>query len=214
MHAVVPAANLNNERGGRLSAALLAATALWTIVWFIHALGYWEDDAYIHLEFARSLARGQGFRFNGHVVYGDTSPLWVWLLCAFHATIPNWMAAGKTLSVAGAVFALSGAFRFARALTVGLGPTRSRVFASAMLLVLAVNPYFGYWAFSGMEALAAAGLACWGLVAVACIPLTTTVSPRRFFLGCFCAGVAPLLRPEMVLFTLLLGLVLFAPCVK
>ena len=28
----------------------------------------------------RSVAEGRGFSFNGHVVYGDTSPLWVWLL--------------------------------------------------------------------------------------------------------------------------------------
>ena len=26
--------------------------------------GYWEDDAWIHLEFARSVSQGRGFAFN------------------------------------------------------------------------------------------------------------------------------------------------------
>ena len=66
----------------------LALSALWCIVWLIHGWHYWEDDAFIHLEFARSVSRGQGFSFNGHVVNGDTSPLWVYLLVAFHRIIP------------------------------------------------------------------------------------------------------------------------------
>lgn len=210
MNPPAPVKALDTDRGSsRLTLLLLVATAGWVVLWFIHALGYWEDDAYIHLEFARSLVRGHGFSFNGHVVYGDTSPFWVWLLAAFHAAIPNWMAAGKTLSALAAIFALAGVFRFAQALTRELGPARSRLFAAAMLLVLVVNPYFGYWAFSGMEALAAAGLVCWGLVAAATEPLTEPITPRRFLLGCLCAGIAPLLRPEMGFFTVLLGLVLF-----
>lgn len=209
----------------RLTVFLLGTTVAWVVLWFVHTLGYWEDDAYIHLEFARSLTHGQGFSFNGHIVYGDTSPLWVWLLCAVHACLPHgllpgWMAAGKTLAALAAIFALCGAFAFAQSLIPhpGLGPdpasgkARSRAFAAAMLLVLVVNPYFGYWAFSGMEALAAAGLVCWGLLAAtgdAGNPFTRPIAPRRFLLGCLCAGLAPLLRPEMGFFTLLLGSVLF-----
>jgi hypothetical protein len=178
-----------------------AAAALW----FVHALGYWEDDAYIHLEFARSVATGHGFSFNGHIVYGDTSPLWVLLLVAFHAVIPDWMAAGKTLTAVAAVFALSGVFVFARSLVrTTLNQAAANTFAAAMVLVTVLNPYFGYWAFSGMEALAAAGLVCWGLFAAA----PRQLSPLRLLLGCVLAGLAPVLRPEMSFFTLLLGLVL------
>ncbi|MES2394256.1 MAG: hypothetical protein V4555_21675, partial [Acidobacteriota bacterium] len=184
---------------------LLGLSTLWCIAWFVHSLGYWEDDAYIHLEFARSFATGHGFSFNGHVVYGDTSPLWVWLLAAFHVVIPHWMAAGKTLSAVAAVFALSGAFFFARSLTRSrLGLASSNVFAAAMVLVFVVNPFFGYWAFSGMEALAAAGLACWAAAAVA----RRHLSPPRFLIACILGGLAPLLRPEMAFFTILLGLIL------
>ena len=209
MNAAAPATPTSRDGSETYVRLLLAATAAWAVLWFVHTLGYWEDDAYIHLEFARSLARGQGFSFNGHVVYGDTSPFWVWLLDAFHLAIPNWVAAGKTLTAVACAFALTGAYRFAGMLTRSLGSGESRVFAAMSLLILVVNPYFGYWAFSGMEALAAAGLVCWGLVAAGQERFTTPVAPRRFLLGCVCAGIAPLLRPEMGFFTILLGLVLF-----
>src|SRR5579862_9650503 len=66
---------------------LLTLSILWCVLWFIHSWGYWEDDSFIHLEFARSLASGHGFAFNGSVVYGDTAPLWVMLLVGFHLLI-------------------------------------------------------------------------------------------------------------------------------
>jgi len=184
---------------------LLALSAAWCVVWFVHALGYWEDDAWIHLVFARSVASGQGFAFNGRVVYGDTSPLWMGLLAAFHAVIPDWMSAGKTLAALAAVFALRGAYFFSRSL-VGekLSAAQSNVFAAMMVLVLVTNPYFGYWAFSGMEALAAAGLVCWGLVAAK----RAEASAGYFLVACGIAGIAPLLRPEMSIFCVLLMLLL------
>ena len=191
-----------------LASALLVIAALWSVVWFLHARGYWEDDAWIHLEFARSLSRGRGFEFNGHVVYGDTSPLWVWLLAGLHAVIPNWMAAGKALSAGAAAVSLFGMFAFARSLVRGnarpLDRQTSSTFAAGAVLLLVTNPYFGYWAFSGMEALLALGLVCWAGVAAG--PLQ--ISPRRFLLAAAAAGVAPLLRPEMGFFTVLLGCVL------
>jgi hypothetical protein len=190
---------------------LLALTAILTAVWFVHALGYWEDDAYIHLEFARSVATGKGFSFNGRVVYGDTSPLWVLLLVAAHAVIPDWMTAGKTLTALGAVFALTGEFLFCRSLVRDrLTAAQSSVFAATMLLVFVLSPYFGYWAFSGMEALTAGGVVCWALLAVARKP----VSAGRFLVAAFLAGLAPVLRPEMSFFTLLIGLVLIERLVR
>lgn len=186
----------------------LGLAAAGCVLWFARAHGYWEDDAWIHLEFARSLSRGHGFEFNGQVVYGDTSPLWVWLLVGVHALIPDWMAAGKTLTLAAAAVSLPGMFVFARSLAVGNGrPLDSRsasIFAAACVLLLVLNPYFGYWAFSGMEALLALGLVCWAGVGVG--PLQ--VSQRRFLLTAAAAGLAPLLRPEMGFFTVLLGAVL------
>lgn len=188
---------------------LLCLSAGITIAWFLVALGYWEDDAYIHLEFARSLATGHGFQFNGRLVYGDTSPLWVWLLVATHTGFANtptaWLESGKLLTILAAVFSLSGVFFFAHSLvTAGirhaLPPARANLFAAFMLLAFVLNPYFGYWAFSGMEALAACGLAAW-----TCVLLTHhRHSWRRILFASVLGGLAPLLRPEMALFTLLL----------
>lgn len=100
-----------------LSRWLLLASGLWCVCWFIHGLHDWEDDAYIHLEFARNLAAGHGYSFNGLLVNGDTSPLWVLLLAGVHTLVPNWMIAGKLLAVLGVVFALTGTYFFAKRLT-------------------------------------------------------------------------------------------------
>ena len=181
---------------------ILFIAALWCALWFVHSWHYWEDDAYIHLEFARSVAQGQGYAFNGQLINGDTSPLWVLLLVAVHAIVPSWLVAGKILAALGVVFALSGAFFFSKRLTQGR--SGSEAFAAAMVLLLAVSPYFCYWTFSGMEALTAAGVAFW------CICAATAERPTwtNFLTGCFLAGLAPVLRPEMVFFTALASLLL------
>ena len=184
-------------------AVLLTLSLLWCVLWFVHSWGYWEDDSFIHLEFARSLASGHGFAFNGNVVYGDTAPLWVFLLVGIHLLIPNWIVAGKILAALGTLFALAGVYAFSRRLTAP--QPGSRVFSAAMVLLLVLNPFFCYWSFSGMETLTAAGLALWAVVAATSRPL----SLKRFLLGCALAGVGPLLRPEMVFFTAILALVLF-----
>jgi len=186
---------------------LLAASLVWCIYWAVHARGYWEDDAYIHLEFARSLAAGRGFAFNGHVVAGDTAPLWVLLLAGMHAFVPDWLAAGKALTVLGAVFGLAGIYAFARRLASSLlPPAIAQVFPAAMILLIVVNPYSSYWLFSGMEPIAAAGLACFAVLAAA----QKVATGKTFLAGCLLAGLAPLLRPEMIFLTALLALPLLA----
>jgi hypothetical protein len=198
-----------------LTVLLLVVVVLWCVVWFVHSFGYWEDDAWIHLEFARSLAAGRGFNFNGLVVYGDTSPLWVWLLDVFHAILPGnilpdpyatagWFSTGKMLTAVGCIFALGGAWIFARTLTCPLPCRQSRLFAAVSLAIFVTTPFFGYWAFSGMEALTAAGLVCWGLAFV----IPTVITPARLLLAALAAGLAPLLRPEMSFFSLLLAALL------
>lgn len=185
-----------------LAISLLALSLLWCIVWFVHSWGYWEDDSFIHLEFARSFAAGHGFAFNGKVVYGDTALLWVFLLAGMHLLIPNWLVAGKVLAILGVFFSAAGVYVFSRRLTAKY--SGSTMFAAMMVLLFVLNPYFCYWSFSGMETLTAAGLALWGVVAAMSRPLTWP----KFLLGCAVAGIAPLLRPELVFYTGILGLVL------
>jgi hypothetical protein len=186
----------------RAKRLILLLAALWCAFWFVHAWHYWEDDAYIHLEFARNVSQGRGFAFNGHTVNGDTSPLWVLLLSGMHVLIPEWMIAGKVLAVLGVIFALAGVYIFSNRILEDY--QSSPVFSAAMILLLVVNPYFCYWSFSGMEAVTAAGVACWG---------TYFITARRqswgsWLSGCLFAGLGPVLRPEMAFFTAIAGLLL------
>jgi hypothetical protein len=190
---------------------LLALSALWCLYWFVHAWGYWEDDAWIHLEFARSLASGKGFAFNGHVVAGDTAPLWVFFLAGMHAIIPDWIIAGKVLTVIAAAFGLTGAFFFARRLASALLPaSEAQIFPAAMILLIVVNPYSCYWIFSGMEPFAAAGVAFFAVLAAT----RDQPSQASFLTACLLAGIAPLLRPEMIFLTALLALTLLGQWFK
>jgi hypothetical protein len=204
----MPSQNSSSAQARIVSALLLALTLLWCIYWFVHSWHYWEDDAFIHLEFARSLAAGRGFAFNGHVVAGDTAPLWVILLAASHSLIPNWLAAGKLLTVFGAALSLAGCYAFARRLAASLLPASpdAALFPAACLLLIVANPYTCYWIFSGMEPLAASGLAFFAVLAA------TQAKPsiKTLLAACLLAGLAPLLRPEMSILTALLLLPLLA----
>jgi hypothetical protein len=185
------------------STLLLILAILWCIYWFVHARHYWEDDAYIHLEFARSVATGLGFSFNSSVVAGDTAPFWVFLLVAMHSIFSDWLIAGKVLTVLGAMLGLTGAYIFARKLAAALlSPPTARIFPAAMVLLIVANPYTCYWIFSGMEPIAASGLAFFAVFAAT----RDKPSTLSFLIGCLLAGVAPLLRPEMIFFTALLTL--------
>jgi hypothetical protein len=48
-----------------VSVILLLLSLVWCAIWFKHSWPYWEDDSFIHLEFARSLAAGHGFLSTG-----------------------------------------------------------------------------------------------------------------------------------------------------
>jgi hypothetical protein len=193
----------NNLRAARIASALLLGLVfLWCLYWFVHAWHYWEDDAYIHLEFARSLASGRGFAFNGRVVAGDTAPLWVFLLAASHILIPDWLVAGKLLTVLGAALGLTGAYAFARRIAAYLLPSgvAATLFPAALLLLIVANPYFCYWAFSGMEPVAASGVAFFAVLAAT----RDRPSTASFLAASLLAGIAPLLRPEMFFLSALL----------
>src|SRR5512143_343579 len=52
--------------------------------------GFPLDDSWIHLTFARNLARGWGFAYNqGEPVAGSTAPLWTLILAFFHLLTRN-----------------------------------------------------------------------------------------------------------------------------
>lgn len=172
----------------------LLLVAAWLVFWFNHAWHYWEDDAYIHLEYARSVFEGRGFMFNGLVSNGDTSPVWVLLLAGSHFLVPDWLMAGKVLTVVSTLLALWAAWAFVGRMS---RETQAdvRTTQGVMLGLFVLSPYFCYWAFAGMEAVGAAGL----LMAVSMLLVPERPRAATFFTAAFLMGLGPLVRPEMIL---------------
>jgi len=173
---------------------LLALSLAWVSAWLWFTWPYWEDDAYIHLEYARSLAEGHGFMFNNRLSNGDTSPLWVLgLALPMKLGVPGlWVS--KLLTLLCCVATLGMLWRFTRLLLedLTLPPGGHRDWPLALFVS---SPYFCYWAFSGMEAVAAAG---WVMLQ------SSLLMPRRASHGTLlaaavCLGLGPLLRPELLL---------------
>lgn len=173
---------------------LWGIAALWVIAWCWYTWGYWEDDAYIHLEYARSVAEGRGFAFNGHLSNGDTAPLWVLLLAAPMLTGLDGLVGGKLVALAGCAFALATSCQFAQRLSDDAA-LRDTHLQAWLLLLFVSSPYFCYWAFSGMEAVTAAGWVM--LQSVLLMPRQPRVC--TVLASAMCLGLGPLIRPELLL---------------
>jgi len=87
-------------------AALLLLGLLVMAGFALHALQVTEgqggvplDDAWIHFQFARNVARGDGFAFNpGEPTAGSTAPLWTVLLAGLYAVGGRFPLSGQLLS--------------------------------------------------------------------------------------------------------------------
>jgi arabinofuranosyltransferase len=183
-----------------LRAALVAAPAT-LAVWYLGAelarqgrLGFPLDDPYIHLVYARNLARGHGLSFNpGELSPGATSPLWVVLLAAgsLLGAPLEWLAI--ILGVLAACAAAWLTFEVGRAARLPEG----LAFLAALAVALAGR--FTWASLSGMEACLGAAAAA-GVVR---LQLSNLVGTRRYVTLGLVSGLAAQVRPELAL----LGLV-------
>ena len=118
----------------------------------VSTLGFPLDDSWIHLQFARNLAQGQGLAYqNGQWIAASTAPLWTALL-ALVFTLPIAPVVGA--KVLGSLFYLAtgiALFRLVREL--GLGPSLAKL---ATLLFYG-SSWMAWSALSGMEI----PLFCW-----------------------------------------------------
>lgn len=178
---------------GRLATVLLIVALC--CGWLFWSYRYVEDDGFIHLEFARSLARGEGFSFHGVPTYGDTSPAWVLAQSLLFSLIHDPIIVTKTISALGVLASLSGAFMLSKTMF----PT-SPAAPWLTTIAVALNPFYIHWSFAGMEAASAAGLVCWTLYL-----LNKESTLTRDCLAAFLAGMAPLLRPELIIFLAIFG---------
>jgi len=166
---------------------------IWMLFWLFKTLGYWEDDAFIHAEYARSVFQGRGFSFNGQLSNGDTSPLWVLYLTGAFILGSSWLVGGKILSVFALLLTLTAMFVYCKRLMNEFGEFNRTPFWAIALFVS--SPYFCYWVFSGMEAVAAGGL----LMTQALLLCPKKATKLGFLMSALSVGIGPLMRPEFIL---------------
>ncbi|MFW6115645.1 MAG: hypothetical protein ACOC7Y_01145 [Chloroflexota bacterium] len=145
------------------------------------------DDAWIHFQFARNLARGDGFAFNpGQPTAGSTAPLWTVLLAGLYAAGGRFPLAGQLLSAASFLLTLGATY----ALTKGL--TDRRWAAGLAGALVAVN---GRMVWAGLSALETALFAALTLLAIHS-HLADQQAGRFRLRTAALFGLAALARPE------------------
>ncbi len=137
-------------------AAIIAAVQLVVFLFYVLTelhqngkLGFPLDDPWIHLTFARNLARGWGFAFNqGEPVQGSSAPLWTLILAFFHLFTKSAVAMVWVAKILDAVFLYVAALFAAR---LAQAITRQRWAGLACGLAIATLSHFGWAMVSGME---------------------------------------------------------------
>jgi arabinofuranosyltransferase len=159
------------------------------------------DDAWIHFQFARNLARGDGLSFNpDQPTSGSTAPLWTLLLAAVYGLGGRFPPAGQVLSAISYLGLLSATY------ILGKRVTSSRWMGWMAGMVVAVN---GRMAWAGLSALEICLFASLSLLAiVAHLDDQARCHYRLRTAALF--GLAALSRPEgYLLFGLSVGCFVF-----
>ena len=145
------------------------------------------DDAWIHFQFARNLARGDGLSFNpGQPTSGSTAPLWTLLLTGVYLVGGDFPTAGQALSAACYLAMLAATYALGKQLT-------GRRWAACLAgMVVALN---GRMIWAGLSALEICLFAALSLLAInAHLDDRTTGHYRRRTAALF--GLAASSRPE------------------
>jgi len=152
------------------------------------------DDAWIHFQFARNLARGDGFAFNpGQPTAGSTAPLWTVLLAGLYGVGGRFPQAGQLLSAACFLGVLGATYALTKRLT---GERWAAWLAGA---VVAVNGRMVWAGLSGLETSLFAALSLVALVS----HLNDRQRGRLRLRTAALFGLAALVRPEGFLLFLL-----------
>jgi hypothetical protein len=145
------------------------------------------DDAWIHFQFARNLARGDGLSFNpGQPTSGSTAPLWTLLLTGVYLAGGDFPIAGQVLSAACYLAMLAATYALGKRLT-------GRRWAAWLVgMVVALN---GRMVWAGLSALEICLFATLSLLAVSA-HLHDRVARRYRLRTAALFGLAALSRPE------------------
>jgi hypothetical protein len=179
-----------------LAALAAAGLYLWQEAVLAGRWGFPLDDAWIHLQFARNLAEGQGFSFNpGEVVSASTAPLWTLMLVPLFWLPVEVVWSAKTLGVG--LLWISGLLCLRLGRNLGL----EQNWALAGGLVVVLTPRLVWGSLSGMEVMLYTALALYG-----CCRHLETLDRSPCFRGTAALALAALARPEcLLLFPLVLA---------
>lgn len=109
-------------------------------------LGFPLDDSWIHLQFARNLAAGEGLSYNpGQPVTGSTAPLWTALLSLAFALPGDPVIWAKAFGISLYLLVVPATYRFARELSLGRG------LAAVAAALTASTSWLVWSSLSGME---------------------------------------------------------------
>jgi arabinofuranosyltransferase len=151
------------------------------------------DDSWIHLQFARNLARGLGLSYNpGHLVTGSTAPLWTALLSLLFLLPGSVVVWTKLLGIALHLAGIEATRRLGRELGLSAG------FAALAAGLTLATSWLVWSALSGMEIPLFILLSLWGMI----LHLRERKDSGRLGRLPLSAGVfavAALARPEGVL---------------
>jgi arabinofuranosyltransferase len=169
-------------------ASLLLAGCLALAIFALNAhAGVPLDDAWIHFQFARNLARGDGFSFNpGQPTSGSTAPLWTLLLAAVYLVDGRFPVAGQALSAICYLALLMTTYAMGKQLT-------GRRWAAWLAgMVVTVN---GRMVWAGLSALEICLFAALSLLAIGA-HLSDRAQHRYRLRTAVLFGLAALSRPE------------------
>lgn len=150
--------------------------------------GFPLDDSWIHAQFARNLATGEGFSYNpGVPVSGSTAPLWTLTAAVGYLVTGDPVLSGKAIGVLflGLIVALT--YSLVRTLSAD---RREALFAAVMAGTL---PRLLWAGLSGMEVTLAVALSLAGVLTHV---RYGTAEGRRQYLPTLLFGLATLARPE------------------
>jgi arabinofuranosyltransferase len=156
--------------------------------------GFPLDDSWIHLQFAKNLAHGDGLSYNpGERVTGSTAPLWTALLALLFYLPGNVVLWTKALGVALHLAGLGAIWRLCRELDLSEGG------AAVATGFAAATSWLVWSALSGMEVPLFVLLSVGGMV----LHLRERREPNRPPLSLGIFGLAILARPEGALLLVL-----------
>ena len=145
------------------------------------------DDAWIHFQFGRNVARGDGLSFNpGQPTSGSTAPLWTLLLAGVYFLGGDFPIAGQLLSAICFLATLAATY------TLGKQLTGNRWAAWLAGAVVALN---GRMVWAGLSALETCLFATLSLLAISA-HLSDRATHRYRFRTAALFGLAALSRPE------------------